>query len=235
MIHVPGTGGVNNSVQVGFGAIALTRPTRTSAATECTGGRNVMYNDSLQLTGSRIRRSTDLPLIPTRPAGAVPSVERMEHGECLVRSRPRAHEPPRAPVPSALRGAAVPPPPLLEEEVVAAEGNANSRPHGHVETTCTRRRVQTCVARADDGVCDGRQRHIMHGSHTGRRREEIAALQSLLAVRRGSVSSTSTPRSQLHMDEAMHVRTSFGHGQGAPPTVWTGWSSCSMFRSARSP
>ena len=74
-------GGVNNSVQVGFGAIALTRPTRTSAATECTGGRNVMYNGSLQLTGSRIRRSTDLPLIPTRPAGARRSgPERRTHG-----------------------------------------------------------------------------------------------------------------------------------------------------------
>ena len=77
-----------------------------------------------------------------------------------------------------------PPAPLLEEEVVAAEGNANSRPRGHVETTCTRRRVQTCLAQADDGACDGRQRHILHGSHPGRRRKEIAALQSLLRYMR---------------------------------------------------
>ena len=98
------TGGVNFSVQVGFGAIAPAHPTRISAASECIGSRYMMYTDTLQPTESMVRRSTDPPLIPTRPARAVPSVERMEHGERLVRSRPRAHEPPRAPVPSALRG-----------------------------------------------------------------------------------------------------------------------------------
>ena len=117
---------------------------------------------------------------------------------------------------------------------MAAEGNANSRPRGHVETTCTRRRVQTCLAQADDGACDGRQRHIMHGSHPGRRREEIAALQSLLTVRRGSVSGTSTPHRQLHMDKAMYVRAAFGLREGVPLTTSTSKSSRSMLRSARS-
>ena len=98
------TGGFNFSVQVGFGAIAPAHPTRISAASECIGSRYMMYTDTLQPTESMVRRSTDPPLIPTRPARAVPSVERMEHGERLVRSRTRAHEPPRAPVPSALRG-----------------------------------------------------------------------------------------------------------------------------------
>ena len=73
----------------------------------------------------------------------------------------------------------------------------------------------------------------MHGSHAGPIHEKIPALWSLLAVRHGSVSSTSTPQSQLHMDKAMHVRTSFRQAEDVPSTVSTDLSNNSELRSAQ--
>ena len=74
----------------------------------------------------------------------------------------------------------------------------------------------------------------MHGSRAGPIHEKIPALRSLLAVRHGSMSSTSTPQSQLHMDKAMHVRTSFRQVEGVPSTMSTDLSNDSELRSAQS-
>lgn len=57
------TGGVNFSVRVRFGAIAPARPTLSCTAADRTKGWYMMYNDSLKLIGSTIRRSTDPSLV----------------------------------------------------------------------------------------------------------------------------------------------------------------------------
>ena len=137
------------------------RPTRISAATECTRDQYMMYNDSVQLTGLQIRRSADPPLIPSVPPDCRRSgPERRAHGARQA-SNSRAHMRPRASASASavgpVRAATAPPQPLLEDVVVAAEGNSNIPSRRHMETTYTRNgpkhvtRKQTMARAVGDG------------------------------------------------------------------------------------
>ena len=138
------TGGVNFSVQVGFGAIAPAHPTRISAASECIGSRYMMYTDTLQPTESMVRRSTDPLLIqlvsPERSqvlcAGDQPRQASLSLTHSSTKSQGRRHN---LVTIAAEFAVYVPPPPLLEVVgVLASWAMQSTQLCRHAESTCTR-------------------------------------------------------------------------------------------------
>lgn len=132
------TGGVNFSVQVGFGAIAPAHPTRISAASECIGSRYMMYTDTLQPTESMVRRSADPLLIQLVPPERSQVLCAGDHGKRRIRLRTAPRKVKGAVTIAAELAVYVPPPPLLEVVgVLASWAMQSTQLCRHAGSTCT--------------------------------------------------------------------------------------------------